>query len=321
MNAMPMKKILFMCGSMNQTTQMHQISQHLTQHECWFTPFYGDGIVKHLTSYGMLDFTIMGGRFRKETEEYLSKAGCPVDLEGKMNNYDLVFTCSDLIVQRNIKNKKIILVQEGMTDPENIMFYMSKWFKLPRYLASTSTTGLSHQYEKFCVASEGYRELFIRKGVKPEKIEVTGIPNFDHVERYRTNDFPYRNYVFVATSDARETFKYDNRKKFLRKSLMIAGDRPLIFKLHPNENIKRSTNEIESLIPHALVLTDGNAHHMVANCDVLITQYSSLTFTGIALRKEVHSYFDIEMLKRLVPVQNGGSSARNIAESCRGYLD
>ena len=316
-----MKKILFMCGSMNQTTQMHQISQHLTQHECWFTPFYGDGIVKHMTSYGMLDFTIMGGRFKKETEEYLSNAGCPVDLEGKMNNYDLVFTCSDLIVQRNIKNKKIILVQEGMTDPENIMFYMSKWFKLPRYLASTSTTGLSHQYEKFCVASGGYRELFIRKGVKPEKIEVTGIPNFDHVERYRTNNFPHRNYVFVATSDARETFKYDNRKKFLRKSLMIAGDRPLIFKLHPNENIKRSTNEIKSLIPHASVFTDGNAHHMVANCDVLITQYSSLTFTGIALGKEVHSYFDIEMLKRLVPVQNGGSSARNIAESCRGYLD
>ena len=31
---------------------------------------------------------------------------------------------------------------------------------------------------KFCVASEGYRDLFISKGVKPEKIYVTGIPNF-----------------------------------------------------------------------------------------------------------------------------------------------
>jgi CDP-glycerol glycerophosphotransferase (TagB/SpsB family) len=127
--------------------------------------------------------------------------------------------------------------------------------------------------------------------------------------------------VFVATSDTRETYKYDNRKKFLQKTLRIAADRPLIFKLHPNENIERSTNEIRRLAPHALVFTDGNAHHMVANCDVLITQYSSLTFTGIALGKEVHAYFDIGMLRRLVPIQNGGISAKNIAEACRGYLD
>ena len=65
-----------------------------------------------------------------------------------------------------------------MTDPEGFMYHMVKWFKLPRYVASTSTNGLSHQYQYFCVASAGYRDFFIRKGVRPEKLVVTGIPNF-----------------------------------------------------------------------------------------------------------------------------------------------
>ncbi|MBF0559395.1 MAG: hypothetical protein HQL08_11520 [Nitrospirae bacterium] len=315
-----MKKILFICGSINQTSQMHQISRHLTDNDCYFTPYYGDGLVKMLTGTGLLDFTILGGSFKENTERYLRDHGCGIDDEGRQNDYDLVLTCSDLIVQKNIRNKKIILVQEGMTDPENMVYHIVKKLGLPRYLASTSTTGLSNVYEKFCVASDGYRDLFIRKGVRPEKIVVTGIPNFDNARQYLDNDFPYKNFALVATSDARETFKFDNRKAFLKKAISIAGERQLICKLHPNENVTRSTREIKELAPQALVFPNGNAHHMVANCDVLITQYSSLAYTGIALEKEVHSYFDDEMLKKLTPMQNGGSSAQNIAYVCRDYL-
>ena len=315
-----MKKILFICGSLNQTTQMHQIARHLTDYDCHFTPYYGDGLIKTLTRIGLLDFTILGGPFRQTTERYFQEHLCPVDYEGRINHYDLVVTCSDLIIQKNIRGKKIILVQEGMTDPENIVYHLVRRLGLPRYLASTSTTGLSHVYHKFCVASEGYRELFVGKGVRPEKIAVTGIPNFDNARQYLDNDFPYRNYVLVATSDARETFKFDNRKAFLKKALSMAGDRQIIFKLHPNENVRRSSAEIKKFAPHALIFHDGDAHHMVANCNVLITQYSSLAFTGIALDKEVHSYFDGELLKRLTPIQNEGSSAGNIAHICRSYL-
>ena len=159
-----------------------------------------------------------------------------------------------------------------------------------------------------------------RERANPEKIEVTGIPNFDNAAQYCDNGFPYENYVLVATSDARETFKFDNRKKFLKKAVRIAGERQLIFKLHPNENVQRSTKEIKKIAPNAMVFSDGNAHHMVANCDVLITQYSSLAYTGIALGKEVHSYFDFSMLKKLTPLQNGGKSAQIIADVCREYL-
>jgi hypothetical protein len=59
---------------------------------------------------------------------------------------------------------------------------------------------------------------------------------------------------------------------------------------------------------------------MVANCDVLLTQYSSIVYVGIALGKEVYSYFDVNQLKRLVPIQNDGKSAESIANLSRELL-
>jgi hypothetical protein len=293
---------------------MHQISRYLDKHDCYFTPYYADGVIKQLSDMGLLNFTILGGRFKRDTVNYLLANNLNIDFMGELYNYDLVYTCSDLIIPKNILGKKIILVQEGMTDPENIMYHLVKKFKLPRYLASTSTTGLSDTYDYFCVASDGYKELFRSKGVKEEKLVVTGIPNFDNCIQYCNNDFPYKNYVLVATSDSRETFKYENRKKFIKEAAEIAAGRQLIFKLHPNENFTRATKEIKSLIPDALVFNNGNANEMIANSDVVIAKYSSVVYVGLALGKEVHSYFDIKLLKKLLPVQNLGMSAFNIAE-------
>ena len=239
---------------------------------------------------------------------------------GELFNYDLVYTCSDLIIPKNILGKKIILVQEGMTDPENFMYHLVRKFNLPRYLASTSTTGLSDTYDYFCVASEGYKEFFVSKGVNEGKLKVTGLPNFDNCIRYCKNNFRYKKYVLVATSDSRETLKYENRKKFIKKCIGIAAGRQLIFKLHPNENVKRATKEIKSLLPEAVVFSKGNTNEMIANCDVLITKYSSVVYVGLALGKEVHSYFDINLLKKLQPVQNNGMSAFNIAEVGKNLL-
>jgi hypothetical protein len=274
-----------------------------------------------MSDAGWLGFTVMGGRFREQTNAYMAEHNLKADYAGRQHDYDLFVTTSDLVIQKNVRGKKLILIQEGMTDPENVMYHLVKWLKLPRYLASTSTTGLSDAYNYFCVASKGYRDLFVKKGVKPEKIVVTGIPNFDNVARYRDNDFPHRHYVLVATSDARETFKFDDREKFIRQAVEIANGRQLIFKLHPNEKIERATREIKSLAPDALVLSGGNTEHMIANCDVLVTQYSSVVYVGMALGKEVHSYFDIQMLKELTPIQNGGTSCKNIAQVCRRLLE
>jgi hypothetical protein len=306
--------ILFICGSINQTKMMHKISAYLLEYNCYFTPYYSDGFKKFLSNSSMLDFTILGGQFRERTFKYLEVNNLKIDFEGKQRKYDLVYTCSDLIIPKNILNSKIILVQEGMTDPENFLYHLVKKLKLPRYLASTSTTGLSDSYDKFCVASEGYKELFIRKGVVPDKIEVTGIPNFDNCKEYLNNDFPHKNYVLVATSDARETFKYENRKKFIEFAKKVAGNKQLIFKLHPNEKFDRATEEINTYAPGSLIFTKGNTENMIANCDVLITRFSSVVYVGLALGKEVYSEFDMNELKRLIPLQNNGISAYKISE-------
>lgn len=306
---------------MNQTTMMHQISNHLSDYDSYFSPYYADGFVGKAAQTHLLDFSVLGGQFRERTIKYLKSNNLKLDFAGKLNEYDLVFTCSDLVVPKNILNKKVILVQEGMTDPENFIYYLVKGLGLPRWFASTSTTGLSDCYDKFCIASEGYRDLFISKGVKPEKIVVTGIPNFDNIKQYSNNNFPYKNFVLVATSDMRETYKYENRKKFIRKAVKIANGRQLIFKLHPNEFVERSTQEIYMYAPGSLVYSQGKTEEMIANCDVLITRYSSVVYVGLALGKEVYSEFDIDELKRLMPVQNNGTSSQNIAMVAEKLLD
>ncbi len=316
-----MKKILFICGSLNQTTQMHKISQHLsTEHECHFTPYYADGLVNLFARLGLLDFTVLGGRHRRETDNYLKKNNLQIDLRGKENNYDLVVSCSDLIVQKNIQKKRLILVQEGITEPEGFVYKLVRWLKLPRYLANTATNGLSDSYDIFCVASEGYAEHFIRKGVRPEKIAVTGIPNFDNMKEFVQNDFPFHGYVVAATSPLRETLRLDDRKAFIQKCIKIAGDRKLIFKLHPLENAERAIKEILSLAPQALVFTHGNVSHIIANAEVVITQQSTVTFVAIALGKEVCTNLDVAELKKLMPIQNGASSASHIARICSRML-
>lgn len=315
------KKILFICGSINQTSMMHQISANLSSYDCYFSPYYADGLINFVANQGYLGNTILGGKFRKNTERYLTSNNLKIDYRGVNNDYDLIYTCSDLIVPKNIRDKKIILVQEGMTDPETIMFYMVKYLKLPRWLASTSPTGISNQYSLFCVASNGYKELFIRKGAKEEKIVVTGIPNFDNTKQFLKNDFPHQHYVLVATSDARETLKYENRKKFIQQCVEIANGRQLIFKLHPNEKTERAKAEVNQYAPGALVFQHGNTNHMIANCDVLITKYSSVVYVGLALGKEVHSEFDINDLQRLMPIQNNGTSAERIAHIGKHLLE
>ncbi len=293
---------------------MHQISSYLKGYDCFFTPYYADGWINYLVGKGYGNFSILNGPFRRNTEKYLRDNNLEIDYRGVKYNYDLVYTCADLIYPKNIRDKKVILVQEGMTDPENLMFYLIKYFGLYRWLASTATMGMSNLYDLFCVASEGYKDFFIkRKGVDPDKIVVTGIPNFDNLKQYLTNNFEHKNFVLVCTSDARETFKFENRKKFIKECVRIANGKQLIFKLHPNEKIDRATREINKYAPGALVYSSGNTNAMIANSDVLITKYSSTAFVGIILGKEVHSYFNLEELQRLSPIQNNGTSAERIA--------
>lgn len=313
-------KVLFIGGSLNQTTMMHKIAQQLPECDAYFTPYYASGPLWLMTKLKMLEFTIMGGTFKRKTLDYIKAHNLKLDYEGKNDNYDLVFTCQDLIVPRQIKKFKTILVQEGMTDPPDWRYHVTRFLGLGRWCASTSMTGLSHMYDYFCVASEGFRELFIDRGVNPSKIRVTGIPNFDDFESMRNLEFEHKNFVLVATSDVRETTKYENRKKFLLKAKEIAGDKQLIVKLHPNEIVKKRTAEVKKYLPDALVYHGVSIDPMIVNCDALVTRFSSTIFPALALGKEVFCNIEVEEIKKLTPMQNGGTSAKAIAEVARELL-
>ncbi len=315
-------KVLFICGSINQTTQMHAIAERMPEVDAWFTPFYVSGVGRLVRWCGLLETSIGGHKLNARCRRYLDDHGLPVDFRGARNAYDLVVTCTDQVLPSNILRRPIVLVQEGMLDPVNALFRLRKVLRfIPRWAVGTAATGLSFRYERICVASHGYREYFIRHGVDPTKIAVTGIPNFDDCERYRRNDFPHRGYCLVCTSDARETsLKRDDRRGFIERCKVLAKGRPLVFKLHPAEWVERAEREIHEHAPGSLIYRDGAAEEMVANADVVVVQYSSLAFVAMALGKEVHSYFDRAELARLLPIQNRGESAANIAAVCREVL-
>jgi len=89
---------------------------------------------------------------------------------------------------------------------------------------------------------------------------------------------------------------------------------------NPLEDIKRATREINKYAPGALVFAYGSINPMIANADVVITQQSSSTYVALALGKEVHTNLNLEELKRLMPIQNGGASAVRIARICERTL-
>lgn len=322
MNGHIRHRALLICGSLNQTTQMHSIARELHDFECFFTPFYGDRTLSALRRLGFLESTIMGNKLRKRCLDYLQRHKLPVDLEGKTGNpYDLVITCTDLVVPRNVRKQPLVVLQEGMIDGESLLSrFVQHTRLLPLWVTNTTLTGLSGQYDRFCVASPGYRRLFVKRGAPEDRIVVTGIPNFDNCVSYLDNDVKERGYVLLCTTDMRETFRYENRPALLRRVHKLAAGRPLHIKLHPNENMARACREIRKQCPDAVVHTSGSAEVLVANCDVLVTQYSSVAYVGLALGKEVHSCFDLDELKALLPIQNGGRSAQRVAEVCRALV-
>lgn len=300
---------------------MHKIARQLDEYECFYTPFYADGFINLLARTGFLKSTILGGRHRRDTFKYLKENNLPIDMRGEGNHYDLVVTGSDAIIQKNIRATRLILIQEGITEPEGLMFHVVKALKLPLWLANTSASGLSDAYDAFCVASQGYKGLFTKKGANPTKIAVTGIPNFDNLADIKNSDFPYKNFVLVATTPFRETMRPEFRAGFIRHCVEIADGRQLIFKLHPLEKARRAIREINHYAPGAKVYWRGDINKMILNAETVITQWSSCTFVAMALGKEVYSDLESNELRNLMPIQNSGTSAQKIKQVCQQIIN
>ena len=319
------KKILFITGSMNQTTQMQKIAIELPEYDCWFSQLFTDAPAHNfLLKYTKVgETTILGDLFKENSEKYLTKFGSKIYYKAEINAYDLVVYCSDMLIPPRMRHRKLIWVQEGMVDPYTKWSNVVKKLHFPPYWSGdTSLNGSLNVCDVYCAASEGYKDYFKMRGTEGGKIFVTGIPNYDNLQQYSSNNFPHRGYVMAATSDMRETYRRDDRIDFIKECVKIADGRRLLFKLHPNEEIDRAMPEIKHNTPDGtMIYWGGNTNEMIANCTELITQYSTVVYTGMALGKKVHSYFDVEELKRLTPIQNNGTSAKNIAHIVRNFVE
>jgi hypothetical protein len=320
----PPPKVLFICGNRNHTTTMHAVARELPDCERWFTPYYCDdgSLLDYLRRAHLLEFVALGHDFRRRCLAYLDQQALALDLGGKRGGYDLVVTCSDLIVPSNVAGIPLVGVQEGMIDPKLFWWRVMElcpWLKLPRWAAGTACTGLSHAYDAYCVASDGYRRDFVERGARPERLVVTGLPNFDDFAGYVRPGHWIEGCVLACTSDGRETFRRDDRKRFVDWALEIAGDRPLVFKFHPNERMNRAVEEIRRWAPRARALTSGSGEVLAANCHTLVTEWSTLAYVGLALGKPTYSYRDLEAHRAMLPDQHG-RAARNIAAVCREVM-
>jgi len=167
------KKVLFICGSVNQTSMMAPDIGAFYRVRLFFHSILYRGFSRcfHEKIFGFLHSR---GKYKELTLEYLRSNDLAIDYMGAANQYNFVFTCSDVMIQKNIRNKKIFLVQEGMTDPQRLPYYLVKMLRFPRWIAGTSVTGMSNAYDLFFTASEGFKDLFIKKGACPEKNRCYG---------------------------------------------------------------------------------------------------------------------------------------------------
>jgi hypothetical protein len=317
-------QVLFICGNHNHTTMMHAIANEMRDCDRYFTPYYcdADSKLELLRRFGLLEFVALGHEFREKCLVYLASQGLAIDLDGARARYDLVVTCSDLLVPSNIGTTPLVGVQEGMIDPQLFWWKVMQklpWMQLPRWAAGTACTGLSHAYVRYCLASEGYRSDFIARGCDPARLTVTGLPNLDAFASYIRPGHWMEGKVLAATSDGRETFRRDNRRRFIEWALEIADGRPLVFKFHPNERMSRAIAEVQRWAPGARFVTSGRGEELAANCAELVTEWSTLAYVGLALGKPTHSYRDLARHRHMVPLQHGRGAA-NIAAVCREVI-
>jgi len=98
--------------------------------------------------------------------------------------------------------------------------------------------------------------------------------------------------VLVCTSPLREVFRGEDREAFIRRAVAIAAGRQLVFKLHPNENVKRAPGNLP-VRAGATVFTTGSGRR---DDRELRCPRHAIFFDGLcrlALGKETHS--DVDM--------------------------
>ncbi len=98
--------ILNICGSLNQTTSRQKIYSEPPKFGSYLTTFYCEGIIKFLAEINLIDFIILGRKFKKGTIDCLDEFNLKFDCVDTDSYYNFINTCSETIILKNILGKK-----------------------------------------------------------------------------------------------------------------------------------------------------------------------------------------------------------------------
>jgi len=315
------KNILFIGSTVDQIKVMHTISDHLNPvHNCFFTPFYLDNVVSKLGLSRQLENIVFGKNYREDIFDYIQNNDLKLDECGESNHYDLVVTFSTLIIPKNIRNSRIVLLQDLMNEPRNFMAYFTKWFKFSSYLNKPSSINLFERYDVVCVASPGYRKRFIRNGADPDKIALTGIPEFTTFPDTLPDDVLQRGVVHLVTLPLWGSLEKEYRKDLQMNLNWIADGRPIYFKLLPTDQPIIATRKIKNTLLNVRVFTGSRNHLKNIYERGLISKRTACLFTASVIGDKLHIFADAEVLRHLKPYQNSTASAEKIANVCKNLM-
>ena len=317
-------RCLFLCTTRYNASALRRVAEALPELDCWFSPFYSSSTASYqlMNRLGIVAKTPLSPKFQQSVIQGMRSLELPLDI-GARNNYDLVVLGNDFYMPQNLRHTSPkVLVQEGWLWPYHWRRRLSTMMRLPPITAGANGSGLSCDYDYFCVASASYHDALASSGVPQERLVVTGLPMLDDVCRELNpliNETSELNYVLLATHPGREYFEGERRHQLLRRARYIAAGRPIIVKLHPHEKESRARNEIERWLPEARISEEGDIRPLIANCSALVTTYSTVSFYALLIGKPVFSSYRSTDIAKLLPEQNGEASHR-IAAVCRAAL-
>ena len=158
----------------------------------------------------------------------------------------------------------------------------------------------SNQCDKVAVSGDFTRELFIKQGVPPDQVVVTGLPRLDSLvsESSRKDEFTLQlellkrdKKIVLYLPDFAAEHKMVSYKAELDTTYQVINSCQefpevlLVIKPHPGETPEFYSSLVSNLKSDALVYKGVNLHDLIRTSDVVITGISGTGLETLALRR------------------------------------
>jgi glycosyltransferase involved in cell wall biosynthesis len=151
--------------------------------------------------------------------------------------------------------------------------------------------------DRVAVMGEMARAIYLKKGIAPERVIVTGIAHFDHIfRRNREQDKeilskfkidPSKRIIVFAT----EAISIDETVAMIKgtiEAVLKIEDSLFVIKVHPREEIEPYEKIAESYHDSQIhVVRDIDLYALLHNCQLLITQFSTTGLEAMMFDKPV----------------------------------